>query len=109
MDVSPNAIAKALRLRKRFRGIECGGLSAFDPGLWQISAVAVVRPMPSQAITRSRRFGRSTLKLLHSTCRRSFRIATGQLQCATTGCRLHDTGASFMLEPDAGPTRMSGS
>jgi len=33
MDVSPNAIAKALRLRKRFRGIECGKLSAliFQP------------------------------------------------------------------------------
>jgi hypothetical protein len=49
------------------------------------------------------------LRLLHSTCHRPSASPSDRTYEATTECRLLKRGAYSMLEPDAGPTRTSGS
>jgi hypothetical protein len=52
----------------------------------------------------------TNLRMLHPTCHRRLRTATGSLSGrAALVHRLPSSGASSMLEPDTGPTRTSGS
>jgi len=79
----------------------CGQLIV-DDDRWLLQSVVPFESGGARASTH--------LKMLHSSCQRPFRIATGN---ASGGDHRRagsfNRGASSMLEPDAGPTRMSGS
>ena len=79
----------------------CGQLIVEDDR-WVLQPVVPFKAGGTRTLT--------NLKMLHSTCQRPFRLATGKASCGDhRGAGSLTKGASSMLEPDAGPTRTSGS
>ena len=79
----------------------CGQLIVEDDR-WVLQPVVPFKAGGARTLT--------NLKMLHSTCQRSFRIALGKVSGGDNrGAGSLNKGASSMLEPDAGPTRTSGS
>jgi RNA-directed DNA polymerase len=77
------------------------GQSIDEEDRWTIQPVIPFKSGGTRSLT--------NLKLLHSSCQRPFRIANGNFPASAARVPAPPKGAYSTLEPDAGPTRTSGS